>query len=281
MPATTNIFTVLINLRSALRINTIIQRKGFKKMDNSSNNHNSEKPRKKVTKKILRRRQLCALAVIALIVLILIILIANACTDKTTKPKKEKTTTSTTTTTTTTTETEPVTETPTTTTVPVPTADPALASQVKLDKTQITVTVGGNSDYALIQAYPDGSTADNEVWTSDNENIATVDIYGNVTGVNAGTCLVTLSFSNHPEISIPIQVTVTDPNATPETPDINIPNMTPETSENVPEVQDNQNNQGYQDSQGYQDTQNYYQNNQTNGQDSQEFPDVSNVMPET
>lgn len=247
-------------------------------MDNSSNNHNSEKPRKKVTKKILRRRQLCALAVIALIVLILIILIANACTDKTTKPKKEKTTTSTTTTTVTTTETEPVTEPPTTTTVPVPTADPALSAQVKLDKTQINLTVGGNSDYALITSYPEGSTADNEVWTSDNENIATVDIYGNVTGVNAGTCLVTLSFSNHPEISIPIQVTVTDSGAVPETPDVNQPQgITPEVSQNIPDIQ---NNPGYQDSQGYQDTQNYYQNNQTS-QDSPEFPDVSNVMPET
>ncbi|MDE5770042.1 MAG: Ig-like domain-containing protein [Ruminococcus sp.] len=252
-------------------------------MDNS-NNHNSEKPRKKVTKKILRRRQLCALAVIALIVLILVILIANACTDKTTKPKKEDSTTSSTTTTTTTTETEPITEPPTTTAIPVPTADPDLSAQVQLDKTTINVTVGGSSDYALITNYPEGSTADNEVWKSDNENIATVDIYGNVTGVNAGTCLVTLSFSNHPEISIPIQVNVTDPSATPLTPDVNQQDLTPDVPQNTPDIQNNQNNQGYQDSQGFQDTQNYYQNNQAqqdNQDSSQEFPEVSNVMPET
>ncbi|MDE6665800.1 MAG: hypothetical protein K2K14_06390 [Ruminococcus sp.] len=251
-------------------------------MDNSSNNHNSEKPRKKVTKKVLRRRQLCALAVIALIVLILVILIANACTDKTTKPRDGKTTSSTTTTTTTT-ETEPITEPPTTTTtVPVPTADPALSAQVQLSKREMTLSPG-ETDLSYINLYPDGSGENNEVWSTTDPNVATVDEYGYVTAVNAGECFIILKFDNNPAIEVQIKVTVTGAVSATETPTINQPQgITPDVPQNTTDIQ---NNPGYQGSQGYQDTQNYYQNNQTQqesqpSQNNQSFPEVSNVMPE-
>lgn len=254
-------------------------------MDNSNNNQNSEKPRKRVTKKILRRRQLCALAVIALIVLILMILIANACTDKTKKPKKETTTTSTSTTQTTT-ETEPPTEmTTTTTTIPVPTVDPTLSAQVQLSTRELALNVG-ESDMPIIYGYPQGCSEENELWSSTDPNIATVDEYGNVTAVNAGECYILLKFNNNSAIEVQIKVTVKG-NA-PQIPDTNQQNIQqniPDTqngldTQNIPDSQAN-----YQDSQEYRDTQNYFQNNQQPSsqaaQDSPEFPEVSNVMPET
>lgn len=223
-------------------------------------NNNSGRPRKKVTKKILRRRQLTALAVIALVLLIFIILIANACTDKSQKPKDEKT--STTTTTTTTTTTEPVTEPPTTmtTTTPVPAVDPTLSAQVQLSTREISLNVGEN-DMPVIYGYPEGSAEANEIWESSDPNIATVSNIGDITAVNPGECYVILKFDNNPAIEVQIKVTVSG-DAAPETPsdnqqdinaDMNIPDNQ-DTSENI------QSYQGYQDTQGYRDTQNYQEN---------------------
>lgn len=210
-------------------------------------NNNSGKPRKKVTKEVLRRRQLTALSVIALIVLIFIILIANACTDKSPTSKNEKT--STTTTTTTTTTTEIVTEPPTTmtTTTPVPTADPEISAQVQISTNEVYLNVG-ESQMPIISAYPEGSSETNEVWTSSDTNIATVDSLGNITAINAGECYIILTLDNNSAVEVQIKVTVTG------------------TAIQQDIIQDNelnnnlQNSQGYIDTQGYQDTQNYQEN---------------------
>lgn len=237
------------------------------------NKNNSQKPRKKkVTKEILRRRQLTALAVIAIVVLIFIILIANACTDKSGKENKKTTTTSTTTTTTTTTTTEIVTEPPTTTTT-APIVDPNLSAMVSIDPRELTLAVG-ETDMPYIFGYPDGSTEANEVWTSSDPNIATVDNMGRVTAVNAGECNIILNFDNNPAIEVQIKVTVTGAAETPEIPENpadvqsdvnaeenqdyqNIPENQ-EYQEYQPENNDNPENAGslLQDTQGFQDTQN-------------------------
>ena len=249
------------------------------------NNNNSQRPRKKVTKEVLRRRQLTALAVIALIVLIFIILIANACTDKSGKDGKKDSTTSTTTTTTTTT-TEIITEPPTTTTTapPAPVVDPNLSAMVQLSTREITIGVG-ESDMPYIYSYPDGSAEANEIWTSSDSNIATVNDLGNITGVNPGECNIILQFDNNPAIEVQIKVTVTGAVSVPETP---VDPVTPETpvesqpDANIPDTQENQNtpenpdyqagtqpdmnnNSGesgdlYANSQGLQDTMNYAAN---------------------
>lgn len=216
-------------------------------------NNNSGKPRKKVTKQVVRRRQLVGLAVIALIILIFIILIANACTDKSKDPKKENNS-STTTTTTTTTTTEPVTEPPTTTTIPIPTADPNLSAQVRISTREVVLNVG-ESEMPMISGYPDGSSETNEIWTSTDTNIATVNEWGNITAVNVGECYVILKLDNNPAVEVQIKVNVTG-TAVPENPEDVQQNPSSDTdvNNNAPNGQD------YQNTQGYQDTQNYYQN---------------------
>ncbi len=223
-------------------------------------NNNSGRPRKKVTKQVLRRRQLTALAFIALVVLIFIIFIAKACTDKSTKPEKESKV-STTSATTTTTTTEPVTEPPTTTTTapPTPTVDPELSAQVQLSTRELSLNVG-ESEMPIIYGYPEGCSEANEIWTSSDTNIATVDNMGNVTAMNAGECYIILKFDNNPAIEVQIKITVAGSD-TPETPEPStdaqlgvIPNN---DADNNPNAQDSQ---SYQDTQGYQDTQNYQEN---------------------
>ncbi|MDE6091865.1 MAG: hypothetical protein K2G14_02065, partial [Ruminococcus sp.] len=179
--------------------------------------------------------------------------------------------------------TEPITEPPTTTTtVPVTTADPALSAQVQLSKREMTL-YPGETDLSYINLYPDGSAENNEMWSTTDPNVATVDEYGYVTAVNAGECFIILKFDNNPAIEVQIKVTVTGDGNTTETPTINqSQGITPDVPQNTTDIQ---NNPGYQGSQGYQDTQNYYQNNQTQqesqpSQNNQAFPEVSNVMPE-
>ncbi|MCQ2470267.1 MAG: Ig-like domain-containing protein, partial [Ruminococcus sp.] len=52
-----------------------------------------------------------------------------------------------------------------------------------------------------------------EKWTSSNTAVATVDQYGWVTPVAAGTCTVTVQSVNNPNVKADIKVTVTNPNA--------------------------------------------------------------------
>lgn len=247
-------------------------------MDNNNNN----KPRKKVTKEILRRRQLCALAVIALIVLILIILIANACTDKSKEPTDNAvTTTSTTTTTEIVTEpiTEPVTEPITEPVTTLPQIDLELSAQVQLDKREMTLAVG-ETDMSYINGYPEGCGEENEIWTTSDPNIATVNEWGSVEAINAGECYIILKFNNRPEIEVQIKVTVTGGEETAEPTE---PEAIPENPvASIPDIQQNQNggneSAGSQELQGLQDVQNY-QNNQ-GATSPQGFPDVQNVNPE-
>lgn len=179
-------------------------------MDNNKERKSEKKPapkRKKVSKKVIRQRQLCALAIIALIVLIIIILIAKGCSNigtgegESSEPPV---------TTTASVETEPATIPPETTTTVATTMNP-LAANVQLDKRELFVTVGDESSsiYARILSYPDESTGEvNEVWKSMDESIATVNSWGAVTGVSEGETFIILSFDNHPEVEIEIKVHV-------------------------------------------------------------------------
>lgn len=186
--------------------------------------------KKKVTKKVLRQRQLCALAVIALILLILIIALAKGCSsgpaeDPSTSDNNPPTTSSTTTTT------ETTTEATTTTTEPVTTTNP-LAAQVQLSTRELFINVGA-TDVAVIQNYPEDCTEANEVWRSLDESIASVDTWGYVTGVSKGETFIVLSFDNHPDIEIEIKVSVADASAAaPEDNNISDGAETPEGGDN-------------------------------------------------
>lgn len=164
-------------------------------MDNNTGN----RPRKRVTKKMLRQRQLGALAVIALLVLFFVILGFKACSNSGGEKKGGKQN-STTTTTILATTTAPVTTVTTTTTHP-------LAAQVILSKREMFIDVGG-SDISYITGYPTGSSEANEVWKSLDESVAKVDSLGHVTGIGEGETFIILSFDNNPGIEIEIKVHV-------------------------------------------------------------------------
>ncbi|MCM1132234.1 MAG: hypothetical protein NC340_02060 [Ruminococcus flavefaciens] len=206
-------------------------------MDNNENK--SEKrpapKRKKVSKKVIRQRQLCALAVIALIILVLFILLAKSCSNGGNGEEESDASATTTTTSVMTTTTEP------TTTTTVATTTNPLASNVQLDKRELFVNVGDDSSgiYARILSYPDENTGEaNEVWKSMDESIATVNSWGAVTGVSEGETFIILSFDNHPDIEIEIKVHVASGGAVmtgEATPEITtIAGITPEYTPEMP-----------------------------------------------
>lgn len=191
-------------------------------------NNYGQRPRKRVSRKVLRRRQLSALAVIAFLVLLFFILIAKGCSksdDKKDNKKNKGTDTAVATTATTTDEGDfPITMPPKeTTTVTAVTTENAEDNEVKLSKQTVYIDVG-ESDMPLIQGYPSGSDESNEVWKSSDDKIATVDSKGNITGVAPGECYIYLSFSNNPGVEVPIKVTVADNGVAP------IPNSNAENS---------------------------------------------------
>ncbi len=180
------------------------------------NTNYTRRPRKRVTKKMAQRRRFTALAVVILLLILSIILIGNACGDDKGKgktPDKPQTTT-----TTAVTATEPT----VTTTVPVPTTPPVTADPndpntitgISLDKYAVFVEVG-QKDMPWVTMTPSSSTEKGEIWTSSDETIATVDHIGNITGVSAGECVVTVTSKNNPLIYAEVKVTVTDPNQEP------------------------------------------------------------------
>ena len=193
--------------------NKKIKKKGIKKMDNN----NSQRPRKRVSRKTIRNRQLAALCVIALIVLILIILIANACSkDSVTKggdtsTKKNQTTTSASDSSTV----DPSSTTTTTTTTPAVT-EPVNTSGFKLDMYSVYIDVG-QAKMPRVLEYPSGSVEADERWSSSDESIATVSSWGNITGVAPGECYVTLKSAADPSQEVMIKVVVADNGALQQT----------------------------------------------------------------
>lgn len=188
------------------------------------NNYNPQRPRKRVSRKVLRRRQFSALAVIAAIILLFFVIIAKGCHKEEGSGKKKKNNgnnTSTIVTTTTVPQddmdfTMPPTE---TTVAEEPTTTNPAAANVQLSKREMFLDVG-DTDVSIIRSYPEGSTEANEVWKSSNASIATVDKQGYVTAVSPGSCYIILGFNNNPDIEIEIKVSVADngvtalPNAT-------------------------------------------------------------------
>ncbi|MCD8187688.1 MAG: D-alanyl-D-alanine carboxypeptidase family protein [Ruminococcus sp.] len=166
------------------------------------NNENTHRPRKRVTKKMVRCRRMAALAIILLIFILGIILIAHSCssdgdsnsdaTPKATQPITVVTTAV---------ATEPV---QTTTTIVPSTFD------VELSDTIFYLEIG-DTDISYINAYPDGSAEANEDWSSSDESVATVDSVGHITAVGAGECYITLTFDNNTSVYAEVKVVVTDP----------------------------------------------------------------------
>ncbi len=165
--------------------------------------------RRRVTRKMLRQRQLGALAVIAFVVLLFVVLLAK-CTKGSGDSGSTKAEATTTTTTIAATTAPPV-----TTTVETTTAANPKASNVKLSKRELFLDIG-ETDVPIIQSYPDANTGEaDEVWKSLDPTIATVNNAGYITGVSKGQTFIVLSFKNYPDIEIEIKVNVGDVGAAP------------------------------------------------------------------
>jgi D-alanyl-D-alanine carboxypeptidase len=176
-------------------------------MDNET-----RKPRKRVTKKMAQRRRLIALAIIALILLLGIILICKGCMACISSDDADGNKSSGITTAISTTVNPALTQPVVTTTVPVTTVDPN--NKVELETYTMSFELGDTGAVAYITSYPENSDESNEVWSSSDENVATVNDYGYITPVGAGECIITISMDNNTGCYAEVKVTVTDPNGT-------------------------------------------------------------------
>ncbi|MBQ6035362.1 MAG: Ig-like domain-containing protein, partial [Ruminococcus sp.] len=103
------------------------------------------------------------------------------------------------------------------TTLPVSTTttkapDPNKVSEIKLSKTEIKLTVGGDGDISMVTMLPRTAPDKREIWTSSDENVAAVNFEGWISPVGEGTCTVKVQSVNNPLVYGEINVTVVDPN---------------------------------------------------------------------
>lgn len=66
----------------------------------------------------------------------------------------------------------------------------------------------GQSKMPIVTMYPENATDKSEIWTISDESVATVDELGNVTALAEGSCTVTVTSKQNPEVSATIPVTV-------------------------------------------------------------------------
>lgn len=81
--------------------------------------------------------------------------------------------------------------------------------EIYLSKHEMNLCVG-ESDISYVTMLPESVLNKEEIWTTSDENIATVDQWGNVTGVSEGNCVITVTSVDNPEVKADIKITVTD-----------------------------------------------------------------------
>ncbi len=91
--------------------------------------------------------------------------------------------------------------------VNVTVTDPSKVREIKLSKYEMNILVGTN-DISYVTMLPKTALNVEEVWTSSNPAIASVDRWGNVYGVSAGSCIVTVISKANPSVKADIKVTV-------------------------------------------------------------------------
>ena len=87
---------------------------------------------------------------------------------------------------------------------------------ITLSTYSLTLTVGENQ-MPIVTMSPSSATDKGEIWTSDNEAVATVNVSGRVTAVAEGKCTVTVRSTDNPEVKAEVSVTV---NPAPPEPEI-------------------------------------------------------------
>ena len=89
---------------------------------------------------------------------------------------------------------------------------PKKVEKIDLSFTETTINVGQTVMPRVTMTPLDADTLEEE-WKSDNESIATVDRYGNITGHAKGTCKVTVTSVSNPKVSKTVSVTVKEVNS--------------------------------------------------------------------
>ena len=93
--------------------------------------------------------------------------------------------------------------------IKVTVTDPKQPTGIKLSKYEMDVYIG-KMDVSIVSTLPETADDINEIWTSSDVGIAYVDKWGNVTGISAGTCTVTVTNADDPNIKAEVKVTVHD-----------------------------------------------------------------------
>ena len=83
-----------------------------------------------------------------------------------------------------------------------------------LDKYEVTLAVG-ESDMPWVTMTPADATDKSELWSSNDTAVATVNGFGNITGVAAGDCTVTVRSVDNTEVFADVEVHVTAPEPAP------------------------------------------------------------------
>lgn len=84
---------------------------------------------------------------------------------------------------------------------------PGHVTEIKLDKYEVNITVG-SKDMPWVTMLPEDAENKAEIWESDNTSVATVDKYGNITGVSEGSCTVTVTSADNKSVSAKVAVNV-------------------------------------------------------------------------
>ena len=216
--------------------------------------------RKRVSQRVLRRRRMTALAIFVGILLLGIIIIAVSCskddsdedvngnstpvnTSIVTNPANNNPITSTTTTTAQLTVIgtdefgQTITSIVTTSSDVIGTAT-VTGDGEKVEKIELTFyscnLEVGETQMPYVTMYPESLPYEEkgEIWESSDTSIATVDDIGNITGLKAGTCYVTVTSVNNPEVFAQVKVTVKGSNVLNSTESTNLSNSPEAESSN-------------------------------------------------
>ena len=85
--------------------------------------------------------------------------------------------------------------------------DPKTVQEIKLTKYAMNLTIG-QKDISYVTMLPTTATNVEEIWTTSDPKVATVDGWGNVTAVGAGTCTITVTSKQNQSVKADIKVTV-------------------------------------------------------------------------
>ncbi len=87
--------------------------------------------------------------------------------------------------------------------------DPYKVSKITLTDYELTIPVNGTG-ISYVKMEPETAADFSEIWSSSDNSVATVDGNGLIKGIKAGSCTVTVTSKNNPNVSAEIKVTIVD-----------------------------------------------------------------------